>query len=241
MCTMRPPPRFTISSWTACAQRNRLFTLTAITRSHSSGRDVDDLRGAQDAGVVHEDVDAAELRDRPRHHRLDLGRIGDVDRIANDAVAVLARAVGDRLDRFGVDVGGEHAAAVTREALRDRPAHALSRAGDDDGAPVEPSHDPSFGARLGVPAAMIARRQGPDGPSRPTSGWRSPTMASAISLRSPRGERVRVVDEQIVYRNPYPNHRPETVSGSTLAWSRLGSDPSPRRACCARSGAVRRR
>jgi hypothetical protein len=33
---------------------------------------------------------------------------------------------------------------------------------------------------------------------------------------------MRVVDEQIVYRNPYPNHRPEVVGGSTLAWSRVG-------------------
>jgi len=34
---------------------------------------------------------------------------------------------------------------------------------------------------------------------------------------------MRVVDEHIVYRNPHPNHRPEIVSGSTLAWSRLES------------------
>ncbi len=52
---------------------------------------------------------------------------------------------------------------------------------------------------------------------------------------------MRVVDEQIVYRNPWPNHRPETVSASTLAWSRLGSDPSaaPSLLCAFRSGSAK--
>jgi hypothetical protein len=34
---------------------------------------------------------------------------------------------------------------------------------------------------------------------------------------------VRVIDEQIAYRNPYPNHRPEALAGTTLAWSHVGS------------------
>lgn len=34
---------------------------------------------------------------------------------------------------------------------------------------------------------------------------------------------MRVVDDYVVHRNPNPNHRPETVSGSTLGWSRLGT------------------
>src|SRR5919107_2777839 len=44
-----------------------------------------------------------------------------------------------------------------------------------------------------------------------------------VALQRQSGGHVRVVDDGIVYRNPHPNHRPESVSGSTLAWSRLES------------------
>ena len=30
---------------------------------------------------------------------------------------------------------------------------------------------------------------------------------------------MRVVESTVVYRNPYPNHRPETFAGTTLAWA----------------------
>jgi hypothetical protein len=49
---------------------------------------------------------------------------------------------------------------------------------------------------------------------------------------------VRVVDDQVVYRNPNPNHRPETVSGSTLAWSRLDT-PDPILLGAFRSGSAK--
>lgn len=49
---------------------------------------------------------------------------------------------------------------------------------------------------------------------------------------------MRVVDDRIVYRNPHPNHGPEAVSGSTLAWSRLES-PEPVLLNAFRSGSAK--
>ena len=49
---------------------------------------------------------------------------------------------------------------------------------------------------------------------------------------------MRVVDDRLVHRNPYPNYRPETVAGSTLAWSRLNA-PSPVLLNAFRSGSAK--
>ena len=49
---------------------------------------------------------------------------------------------------------------------------------------------------------------------------------------------MRVVDERIVHRNRSPNHRPEAISGVTLAWSRLGSS-QPVLLCAFRSGSAK--
>jgi hypothetical protein len=61
-----------------------------------------DRRNELDAGVVDEDVDRAELTDRPAHHRLD----GVLSRHVGAVVANLHPVVGGELRAQSFDVGG---------------------------------------------------------------------------------------------------------------------------------------
>jgi hypothetical protein len=49
---------------------------------------------------------------------------------------------------------------------------------------------------------------------------------------------MRVLDEHVVYRNPYPNHRAEVVSNATLGWSRMGA-AHPYLLCAFRAGTAK--
>ena len=57
---------------------NALERLMAMMASHFSGGKSSTARHVLDAGVVHQDVDAAELRRGVLHHVLDLGRLAHV-------------------------------------------------------------------------------------------------------------------------------------------------------------------
>ena len=92
-----------------------------ILRVDEQARDVD-------AGIVHEDVDAAELRFRCRDHRRDALRIRDV----HDAIEERSAALVDverRLVR--IHIADDDVRAVIEERLRDSLADAGRAARDD--------------------------------------------------------------------------------------------------------------
>ncbi len=94
----------------------------------------DRLVDAGDAGIVDEDVDLAERRQRRIARLFNGGGVGDVD-LEDSGLAA------DRLHRFlgqrGVKVPDRNLGAGGGEALGDGAAKALRAAGDDCDAPVE--------------------------------------------------------------------------------------------------------
>src|SRR5690606_13118504 len=98
--------------------------------------------GVDRTGVVHEDVDLAELRDRGRHEAVDVLLLRDVG--AGEGAADLA---GRRTGLALVDVDDHHARALGDIALGDRAADALRAAGDDRG-PVLESHECLLGSMV---------------------------------------------------------------------------------------------
>ena len=86
--------------------------------------------GDRQAGVVDDEVDAAERQHRLGERGADLLGIGDVDgdRHGDVAVADLGR---DPLGRLGVDVGDDDARSLGGEAVGDGPADARAGTGDE--------------------------------------------------------------------------------------------------------------
>src|SRR6266516_59694 len=141
----------------------------------------------QHAGRGHQDVDAAEFRNRPRGHRRRLCRVGHVHRHGGRPAAAAGDLPGHRVGALGRDVGDQDAGALAGEPDRRRAPDAGAAAGDDRDLPAEPSrhvrslhpvHPPSSSARWRPRASMpsVAPRVSP--PSTITS---SPVMYAASS------------------------------------------------------------
>ena len=84
-----------------------------------------------EAGVVHEDVDAAALRDGLVDHPLHVGFVRDVHREPDAAVVRPGGLLG------ATQVGDDDACSLGREAVGERAADALRRARDDGDLTVE--------------------------------------------------------------------------------------------------------
>ena len=97
-------------------------------------------RVAQDAGIVDQDVDAAEGVERGLHDRFGVLRLGDRERRGDRLAAGLLDLVHHLLRRAGVgagalqaraDVAGDHPRALLRQAERDAAPDPARGAGDD--------------------------------------------------------------------------------------------------------------
>jgi hypothetical protein len=82
MLMMRPARRLIIDLSTAWTHVNAAVRFVEMTSSHSSRLHAQHQLVARDAGVVHEHVDAAVLREDALDHGLDRGRIRHVQRRA---------------------------------------------------------------------------------------------------------------------------------------------------------------
>ena len=99
--------------------------------------DVEELRGAEDAGIVDERVDRAEGRSRRRQRRVDLVALGRRRSAGRGALPAAARRAARASPRGVVDVPEGDRRAVGGEPLRTGRADALRRAGDDSDAALE--------------------------------------------------------------------------------------------------------
>jgi len=97
---------------------------------------VDEGAGLVPAGVVDQDVDAAELLHDPVGHRLDAVAVGDVGADRDGARPPGRRALGVRL----VQVGDDDGRPLRGELPGDRLADALAGPGHDRDLVVQPSH-----------------------------------------------------------------------------------------------------
>src|SRR5271165_7248939 len=88
-----PPPASFMAACTALVHRKALVRLVSITRSHSSSSSACGGFRMVDAGIVDEDIDAAELTPDARDHRADRVLVGDVG------------SHGDRRDAAGCKIG----------------------------------------------------------------------------------------------------------------------------------------
>ena len=121
--------------------------LTFITSAHSSSVMSSTRCVRVDAGVLREDVDAAELLGRGGRHRLHVLALGDVGRARHRALADLAR--GRRRGRRRPGRRRARARPRGRTPRRCTP-DAARCAGDDRGAALESSrHQASFQSRSG--------------------------------------------------------------------------------------------
>ena len=91
------------------------------------------LRQVGDAGVVHQDVDAAHALDREVDHAVHAVAVRDID-LHRDAAGLLRHGLG----ALAVDVGQEDPRALAQEAARDTGAKARPRAGHDRDLALEP-------------------------------------------------------------------------------------------------------
>jgi hypothetical protein len=132
MLTMRPQLRAFIAGSAACVARNTADRLIAMMASQRSAGKLD-RRGVLDAGVVDQDVDAAQAVHRGLHHGVDLLGLGHVGAVVADLDAELLCQPGtQRLDLRGVAEAVEHqVGAGTAERACDTQADAAGRAGDD--------------------------------------------------------------------------------------------------------------
>jgi hypothetical protein len=107
-------------------------------------RHVEHAQSTEDAGVVHEHVDAAVRFARPRHHRLDLRLVGDV---ADDAQRVTA-APHDRLRALHcivrIDVHAHDARALVGQSLGDSATDVRTRPRHDHDFAGQAAHSRSF-------------------------------------------------------------------------------------------------
>ncbi|MNT62838.1 hypothetical protein D3C72_2005990 [compost metagenome] len=96
---------------------------------------------AQDARVVHQDIDTAPARHGRVHHRLDLARVGHIGAVRAGVPAGRAYGVRHGLRRraglVGSHVVDQHLGAVTRQFQRVSPAKAAPRSGHDGDAPLQ--------------------------------------------------------------------------------------------------------
>ena len=99
------------------------------------GQLLERLRQVAHAGVVDEDVEAAEALLRRLDHRLDVGGAGDVGAHAEGGVA--EHGV-DPCRALAVAVGDDHLRAFGDELARDAFAESGRRAGDDRDPACEP-------------------------------------------------------------------------------------------------------
>ena len=130
--TMLPCPRGAIARTAACTTKNTPRTLTAISRSYSSGSTSVERTGECDAGArddraqrglgVHAGDDLAHLCD-----------IGDVELDRARGAAGASQIVRARRGGRDVDVGDDDVVAAAGECPRDRSPDPLGAA-DDEGA-----------------------------------------------------------------------------------------------------------
>ena len=96
------------------------------------GGELGDFAGDQDAGVGHQDVQPAELLDRPGESGLDRGLVGDVHHDRQAAAAgFLHDQVGRGLRLLQLDVGHGDVAALVGQPQTDRLPKTLCAAGDE--------------------------------------------------------------------------------------------------------------
>jgi hypothetical protein len=107
-------------------------------------RRVGDVLPPQRAGVVHEDVDAAELLLGPGDHRVDVLDVADIDAEREHLPAERLDLARDAVDRsgqarlLGLALGRDHhAGALAREGEGHDPADATAGSGDDRDLPGE--------------------------------------------------------------------------------------------------------
>ena len=144
------------------------FRCTSITASHVGLVDVEAHRVAEDAGVVHEDVEPAEFVDRPARR----GRPRPRKVATSSPLATACTARGDDLvddglrgrvsraaafDR-GAEVVDDHAGAVLGEQACVPAADAAAGAGDDRDLALENAHPTLLAQTKAVPRDRRAER-----------------------------------------------------------------------------------
>ncbi len=129
MLTIAPPPAFGHLARHRLADQEGALEVDVDHRVPVGLGDVEEVGGAEDAGVVDQDVDPSERRERRRGRGLDLAAAGDV---AADRPGLGAELGGERLGRGGVDVPEREPGAARREQPRAGGADAVGGAGDDD-------------------------------------------------------------------------------------------------------------
>ncbi len=159
----------------------------------------DALEAVHDAGVVDQHVEAAVPLDRPRHHRLHVVALRDVDDHRRHVGAGPADLVGNGFDAIADDVGARHHRALGRETQGHGATHARAGAGDDrDLAFQSRSHERSHPRARGrrtrphraprracYPTLPVRRARRPSSSSR-RAGGRSPRSAARPSPQVPR-------------------------------------------------------
>ena len=117
------------------AQQHRLRAVPVLDRDLGERPE-----RAADAGVVEHDVEAAELGERARDERLDVGLGRDVRALEDALRARRARLFGRRFAAGRVQVGQNHMRAFAREQDRARHAHAARRPGDHGDLALQLAH-----------------------------------------------------------------------------------------------------
>ncbi len=134
---MRPHSLFLIAASAARAARKPPLRLTASTRSHSSEDDIFDERQGEYAGVLDENVEAAELRQRRLDRPLRILFLGNVGPDKSDTTLAQRLCRGSSL-RF-LPIRDHHPRVFFDEAQGDAAADAAGRADDESHAPCEPT------------------------------------------------------------------------------------------------------
>ncbi len=108
--------------------KSKPFDIHRVDATVAFASDFDDGSEVKEPGVVDEDVDAAELRNRVGHHGVDRGLIGDVELKTDGIRSELRR---DGLGALFIQIGDNDLCAFLHVAFRDRLADAASGACDD--------------------------------------------------------------------------------------------------------------
>ena len=90
-------------------------------------RQVHDIRAPRNAGIVDDDIEATECRDRFRNHRVDLRHVADILFQGQAFHLILRRIVRRRLGRDHVDIGGNDLRAGFRHGNGDGLADTVAR------------------------------------------------------------------------------------------------------------------
>ena len=113
---------------------------------------------AADPGVVHQQVYAAQLRERAVRELRHLAAVRNVDDLIENGDAAFAQLVDDRIERVGLHIGEYQAHAVAGRQARELTPETAARAGDDGDFVVKGFH--SFENN---PATGTASRPDPHG------------------------------------------------------------------------------